>query len=133
MNQVMKPFIGKFIVVYFNDILYRKIEVAHYNHVHEVLKVLLANKLYVNLNKCSFFTNRLLFLGYVVSVEGIHVNEEKVYAIQEWPTPKTVSNVQSFHGLATFYRRFVHNFSSIVTLITTCLKKGKLFWVEATK
>ena len=93
MNQVLKPFIGKFIVVYFNDILYRKIEVAHYNHVHEVLKVLLANKLYVNLNKCSFFTNRLLFLGYVVSAEGIHVNDEKVYAIQEWPTPKTVSNV----------------------------------------
>ncbi|XP_023870306.1 uncharacterized mitochondrial protein AtMg00860-like [Quercus suber] len=131
MNQVLKPFIGKFIVVYFDDILiYRKTEAAHYNHVHEVLKVLLANKLYVNLKKCNFFTNRLLFLGNVVSDKGIHIDEEKVCAIQKWPTPKTVSDVQSFHGLATFYRRFVQNFSSIVTLITTCLKKGKFFWVE---
>ena len=134
MNQVLKPFIGKFIVVYFDDILiFRKIEVAHYNHVHEVLKVLLANKFYVNLKKCNFFTNRLLFLGYVVSVEGIHVDEEKVCAIREWPTLKTMSDVRSFHGLATFYGRFVQNFSSIVTLITSCLKKGKFFWEEVAK
>ena len=108
MNQVLKPIIGKFIVVNFDDILiYRKTEVAHYNYVHKVLKVLLANKLYVNLKKSSFFTDRLLFLGYVVSAERIHVDEEKVCAIQEWPTPKIVSDVQSFHGLATFYRRIV--------------------------
>ena len=51
MNKVLKLFIGKFIVVYFDDILiYSKTEATHYNHVHEVLKVLLANKLYVNLN-----------------------------------------------------------------------------------
>ena len=132
MNQVLKPFIGKFIVVYFDDILiYHKTKATHYNHVHEVLKVLLANKLYVNLKKCSFFIDKLLFLGYVVSVEGIHVNEEKARAIPEWPTPKTVSEVRSFHGLATFYRRFVRNFSSIVALITACLKKRKFFWGEA--
>ena len=134
MNWVLKPFIGKFTVIYFDDILiYSKTEAAHYNHVHKVLKVLLANKLYVNLKKCSFFTNRLLFLGYVLSAEGIHVNEKKVHAILEGPTPKIVSDVRSFHGLATFYWRFVQNFSSIVAPITACLKKGKFFWGEATE
>ena len=119
----MKPFIGKFIFVYFDDILiYSKTEAAYYNYVHKVLKVLLANKLYVNLKKCSFFTNRLLFLWYVVSAERIHLDEEKVRAIQEWPTPKTVSDVRSFHGLATFYGRIVQNFSSIVAPIIACLK-----------
>ena len=52
-----------------------------------------ANELYINLKKCSFLTNKLLFLGYVVSVDKIHVDEDKVCAVREWPTPKTVSDV----------------------------------------
>ena len=129
MNQVLKPFIGKFVVVYFDDILiYSKTEVAHYNHVREVLAVLQANELYINLKKCSFLTDKLLFLGYMVSVDGIHVDEDKVHAVREWPTPKTVSDVRSFHGLVTFYQRFVRDFNSIVAPITECLKNGRFLW-----
>ena len=62
MNQVLKPFIGKFMIVYFDDILiYNKTEAAHYNHVREVLTVLQANGLYINLKKCNFLTDKLLF------------------------------------------------------------------------
>ena len=64
MNQVLKPFIRKFVVVNFNDILtYSKTEVAHYNHVQEVLALLKANELYINLKKCNFLIDKLLFLG----------------------------------------------------------------------
>ena len=94
MSQVLKPFIGRFVVVYFDDIMiYSKIEAAHYNHMREVLAVLQANELYINWKKYNFLTDKLLFKGYVVNVDGIHVDEDKVHAVKEWPTQKTVTNV----------------------------------------
>ena len=77
-NQVLKSFIGKFVVIYFDNILiYNKIEASHYNHVREVLSCV------INLKKCSFLTDKLLFLGYVVSVDEIHVNEDMVCVVKE--------------------------------------------------
>jgi hypothetical protein len=105
MNQVLKPFTGRFVVVYFDDILiYSQNKSDHFEHLREVLTILQQNKLYVNLTKCEFMTSSLLFLGFVVSAEGIKVDEGKIRAIREWPTPQNVSEVRSFHGLATFYR-----------------------------
>lgn len=131
MNQVLRPFIGKFVVVYFDDILiYSTSRDDHLHHLREVLTVLKENKLYLNLKKCTFITSSLVFLGYVVSADGIHVDQEKVRAIRDWPTPTTITEVRSFHGLATFYRRFIKDFSTIVAPITECMKRGKFAWGE---
>lgn len=70
--------------------------------------------------------DKLLFLGFFVGADDIHVNEEKVRAIKDWLVPKTVSEVCSFHELATLYRRFIRKLNNIVALITKCMKKESL-------
>ena len=108
MNQVFKPFLGKFVVVYFDDILvFSKTEEEHFGHLKQVMMVLEQEQLYGNLKKCSFFTLEVVFLGYIVSGQGISVDQSKVEAIQLWPVPTSMHDVRSFHGVASFYRRFI--------------------------
>ena len=82
MNHVFKPFIGLFVVVYFDDILvYSKSQQDHIEHLYQVFQILRKQKLYVNLKKCHFLTDSLVFLGYVVSAEGIKMDPTKIEAI----------------------------------------------------
>ncbi|XP_027912354.1 uncharacterized protein LOC114171680 [Vigna unguiculata] len=132
MNHVLRDFIGHFVVVYFDDILIYSADLdLHAQHLHSVLSALRHEKLYANLEKCMFCQDHVVFLGFVVSSKGVEVDQSKVKAIQEWPTPKSVSDIRSFHGLASFYRRFVRDFSTLAAPLNELVKKNVSFkWGE---
>jgi len=129
MTQVLRPFMGKFLVVYFDDILiYSKTKEEHFDHLIQICTTLRKASLFANVIKCSFFTDQVVFLRFIVSWKGVSVDPQKVQVIVDWPEPKTIHEVRSFHGLATFYRRFIKGFSIIMLLITDCLKQGEFKW-----
>ncbi|KAK8947266.1 hypothetical protein KSP39_PZI006860 [Platanthera zijinensis] len=132
MTHVFQPYMGKFIVVYFDDILIFSTSTSdHEAHLRVILTTLRSEKLFVNIKKCTFHVTSVEFLGYIVSSQGIHVDPKKVEAIKEWPEPANIRDVRSFHGLATFYRRFIKDFSSIMAPITECMKKGEFVWTKS--
>lgn len=129
MNRVLRTFIGKFVVVYFDNILiYSKTFEELVEHIRCVLAVLREEKLYANKEKCTFCTDKVVFLGFVVSGQGVEVDEEKVTAIREWMPLQNVSQVRSFLGLAGFYRRFVKDFSTIAAPMNELTKKVPFKW-----
>ena len=107
MNDILRPFAGKFLVVYFDDILvYSRSLVEHQEHLRAVCTKLQEEQLYANLPKCSFLKTSVAYLGFVVSAAGIAVDPVKTVAIRDWPTPQSLFDIRSFHELAQFYRRF---------------------------
>ena len=67
----------------------------------------------------------IMYLGFMISVDGLKMDPKKVKAILEWPTPKNVGEVRSFHGLASFYRKFIRNFSVVCNAMTETMREDK--------
>jgi hypothetical protein len=127
MNEVLGPFIGKFVVVYFDDILIYKSLDEHIEHLCAVFCAIREAHLFANLEKCTFCTDRVAFLGYVVTSQGIEVDEAKIDTIKSWLIPTTLTQLRSFLRLVGFYRCFVRDFSTIATPLNDLMKKDVLF------
>jgi hypothetical protein len=132
MNNVLSKFMNKFVLVFIDDILiYSKNKKENEEHLRLVLQVLREYHLYAKISKCDFFQKKVHYLGHVISKEGVAVDPDKIRSNMEWPTPKDVSNITSFMGLARYYRRFIKGFSKIGCPITALQKKGiKFIWTS---
>ncbi|QRV82439.1 Transposon Tf2-7 polyprotein [Ceratobasidium sp. AG-Ba] len=132
MNDIFRHLLGVTVVVYMDDILiFSEKEEDHAEHVKEVLKILRENNLYAKLSKCEFFVKKVIFLGLVITPEGISMEEEKIKAIMEWGAPRKIKEVQAFLGFVNFYRRFIAEFSKIARPLHDLTKKDTKFeWTQ---
>ncbi|KAA0046241.1 Ty3/gypsy retrotransposon protein [Cucumis melo var. makuwa] len=134
MNNIFKPFLRKFVLVFFDDILnYSKNEKDHVEHIEKVFLTLRRHALFANKKKCSFGQQKIEYLGHVISGEGVEVGSEKIKATADWPCPTNIREVRGFLGLTGYYRRFVQHYGSIAAPLTQLLKKGGFKWSEETE
>ncbi|GJW64544.1 putative reverse transcriptase domain-containing protein, partial [Tanacetum coccineum] len=104
---------------------------THVKHLRLVLGLLKKEKLYAKFSKCEFWLREVQFLGHVINGKGIHVDPSKIETVKNWKAPRTPIEVQSFLGLAGYYRRFIENFSKIAKPLTILTQKCKTFdWGE---
>lgn len=131
-DRVLGHDLEQYVSVYLDDIILTTATFSkHIEILQEVFRRLKEAGLTLNRDKCHFCKRELKFLGHIVTSSGLMVDPEKVEAVVQIPTPKTVSEVRRIVGLASWYRRFVPNFSSIVAPMTNLLRKHQPFvWTE---
>ncbi len=128
MNNTFKDMLDVCVVVYLDNILiYSNNPAEHSNHVREVLCHLCTSNLFAKIKKCEFSVNTIEFLGFIINLDSIHMDQSKVKVIQDWPAPHCVKDVQSFLGFSDFYRQFIVNYSDM-TVPLTCLTHKNMSW-----
>ncbi|GBG79893.1 hypothetical protein CBR_g30158 [Chara braunii] len=124
MNDLFRPWLDRFVVVYLDDILvFSRTLQEHQGHLRQDLEKLREANFKINAKKCEWAETQVLYLGHVLDEDGIKPEDSKIAAIRDWPTPRTLTELRSFLGLANYYRKFVRNFSTIAAPLRRLLKK----------
>lgn len=120
MNEVFRPYLRKFVLVFFDDILiYSK---AVYEHLRLVLEILPTNKLYAKLSKRTLGCVEVRYLGHIISKQGVAVDPQKIEGVLGWPTPSFIMVLRRFLGLTGYYSKFIQGYGKIVAPLTALLK-----------
>jgi len=132
MNQVFAPYLGKFVLVYLDDILvYSRSAEEHLQHLETVLKVMDEHKFYINMTKCQFNASEVKFLGHIINKDGVKPDPAKVKVVFEWPVPENLHELRSFLGLVNYFRKFIDKYARVCMPLTELLKKGVEFHMNS--
>ena len=126
MNDVIKPFLRKFVPVFFDDILAYGPNLSL--HLKIVLQALLDNKLFAKRSKCAFACSEVEYLGHIIFGKGVQADSKKTVAMLDWSIPKTVKSLRGFLGLTGYYRKFIRNYGIIAAPLTDLLKNDAFEW-----
>jgi len=132
MEQVLREFISKICLVYLDDvIIFGKTFEEMIQNLRKVLSRLREVNLKINPNKCVLFSQKVKYLGHIISSEGISTDDDKIAAVSNWPIPQNKKHLRSFLGLCSYYRRFVKSFSILAKpLYTLTENQTKFVWNE---
>lgn len=132
MNDVLRPFLHRFVLVFFDDILiYSSSWADHLRHLRAMLTILQQHQLFVKRLKCAFGIKSISYLGHVISVTGVAMDPAKVQAVFDWPQPRSTHVVHGFLGLTGYYCKFVQDYGAIAAPLTALLKKEGFSWNDA--
>ena len=124
MNDVFRQYVDDFIIVYMDDILiYSKTPKEHEEHLRKAMELLRKEKLFCKKSKCAFGLEEVQYLGHTIGPQGVRMDDVKVQAIINWPTPTTIRELRGFLGLAGYYRRFIERFAHRCAPMSELLKK----------
>nr|CAD1821362.1 unnamed protein product [Ananas comosus var. bracteatus] len=128
MNDVLRPFLDNFVVVYLDDILiYSQSWEEHLAHVKKVFMLLEEHQLRLNPKKCEYGKQSLVYLKFVVGGGELQIDPNKVRAIKEWPRPKNIKEVRSFIGACQYVRKFIRQFYVLTAPLHTLTKANQKF------
>ncbi|GMI83405.1 hypothetical protein HRI_002009800 [Hibiscus trionum] len=134
MNELFEPYLRKFVLVFFDDILiYNKGMKEHEGHVRVVLKVLRENKLFAKRKKCFFGERHVEYLGHIITDQGVATDPSKIEAMRKWALPTNLKSLRGFLGLTGYYRKFIRDYGAISKPLTNMLKKEGFSWSEESK
>jgi hypothetical protein len=101
MNEVLRLFLGRFVLIFFDDILiYSTSWADHLHHICAILAALRTHRLFVKRSKCVFGVSSVAYLGHIISEAGVAMDPAKVQAIHDWLVPRSVRTIHGFLGLA---------------------------------
>lgn len=101
------------LLLYLDVVVFSSSVDEHLARLGAVLSRLQQEGLKVKLNKCAFFREEVKYLGHVISKDGVATDPDKISAVTDWATPTSVSELRSFLGFASYYRRFVEGFAKL--------------------
>ena len=135
MDEIFRDEIHKaWIIIYMDDMfIFTKDIIINICHTRRILQKLWDNNLYVKPEKCVFWQTKVEYLGMIIKENKIGMDPVKLRGIAEWPTPKTVKDVQSFLGFGNYYRKFIDRYGDLTTLLNKLLRKEEKFEMDTAK
>ncbi|KAL0440157.1 UNVERIFIED_CONTAM: Retrovirus-related Pol polyprotein from transposon.6 [Sesamum latifolium] len=128
MNQVFEPYLKKFVLVFFDDILIYKEWGLHMLHLKKVLELLRKHQLYAKQSKCSFAQQQIDYFGHLVFEEGVATDPQKIDCMKNSPVPTSIKALRGFLGLTGYYRKFIKGYGTISNPLISLLKKDAFIW-----